>query len=132
MTSLKRFTKYLAFVLFIIISFSVHYFIGLHLDLDEKALRLIKFGYIFNFILTGILLFAVSIISKLAPVQTGYAFLAFSVVKIGIILMSFKFFKVNLEESGILNFFLPFFICLFFEVFLLVKILNSPNFNNTK
>ncbi|MCM4155033.1 hypothetical protein DHD80_03360 [Gramella sp. AN32] len=130
MVFFKKYRTYLAFIFFIIVSFNIHYFLAESLNEANQVLRLIKFGYVLNFILTAILLFAITFISKIAPTQAGYAFLAFSVVKVGIILLSFKIFKVDLEQSGVLHFFIPFFICLFFEVFLLVKLLNSQDFSN--
>lgn len=98
--------------------------------LDDSAYTLINFSYLFNLFFTvGSLLITLVFFKKLKE-KAGYIFLILSTTKILLFLIGYKIFEFDLEKSDFLHFFIPFFICLFFEVFYLSRILNRLDFTN--
>tara|TARA_R100000789_G_C2955746_1_gene136423 strand:+ start:305 stop:697 length:393 start_codon:yes stop_codon:yes gene_type:complete len=98
--------------------------------IDNSVYTLINFSYVFNFLFTTTSLLITLVFFKKLKKQAGYIFLFLSTVKILLFLIGNKIFNFTLEKSDFLHFFIPFFICLFFEVFYLSRIFNRLDFTD--
>ncbi|MDP2088485.1 MAG: hypothetical protein Q8J84_03695 [Flavobacteriaceae bacterium] len=84
--------------------------------------------YIFHFIVTFIILAGLIAVKNTFYEKTGFAFMAFSLLKM---LASVLFLIPLIQEDNIdyipdvLAFFIPYFLFLLFEIFYAIKILNS-------
>lgn len=117
----------LYFLAFAAVIFGAHYFIA-------EAFFTREFFYpvwqihLFLFAATLIILVLMQLVHKSFPDKTGFAFMAFSILKIA---FSVLFFiplmqaDVPKPEADVLNFFVPYFLYLTFEAVSAVRLINS-------
>lgn len=92
----------------------------------------IYFFHFFTVIVSYVLLV---IVNKYFFPQTGYAFLAFGIIKMGLsVYFLMPVIQSNLADKvpDVLSFFIPFFIYLFLETIFSVTLLNSSNLNDNQ
>jgi hypothetical protein len=96
----------------------------------EEAV-LVKFSYVFNFAFTYILLLNIILFQKKLKDNLGFVYLGISMLKFGIFFFLIKFQNIEINKSDFLHFIIPFVLCLGVEIFYVVRILNTINYNNT-
>ncbi len=91
--------------------------------------------YLFHFLTVGVSYTLLVLVNKYFFQQTGYTFLAFGIIKMGLSV----FFLMPVIDSDIANkipdvlsFFSPFFVFLLLETIFSVKLLNSSNLEENK
>lgn len=91
--------------------------------------------YLFHFLTVAVSYILLVLVNKYFFQQTGYAFLAFGIIKMGLSV----FFLMPVIDSDIANkipdvlsFFSPFFVFLLLETIFSVKLLNSSNLEENK
>lgn len=102
-----------------------------HLELKLTTIS-IYFFHFFTVIVSYVLLV---IVNKYFFPQTGYAFLAFGIIKMGLsVYFLMPVIQSNLADKvpDVLSFFIPFFIYLFLETIFSVTLLNSSNLNDNQ
>ena len=110
----------------IVAAFVINFFIVK--SWQENAFETLLLTYGVNFILTVLILLGFYFVSKNNAKQLGYTFLLSSFVKFGIF---FVFIKPALNMEGTLKsaafaaFFIPYAICMVFEVVIAMKMLNQ-------
>jgi Na+/glutamate symporter len=63
--------------------------------------------------------------------QFGFIFLATGFLKLGLFFLGIKLLNLEINKSVFLHFFVPYIVCVVFEIFYLVRVLNRANFKNT-
>jgi len=117
-------------LLFLVITLLVSYYLQLQISKPvDSQLWLINFSYIFNFCFTIISSLIIVLFYKVFEKQIGFIFLILSSSKILLFVLGFKILDFNLEKTDFLYFFIPFFICTFFEVFYISRKLNRSDFS---
>lgn len=102
-----------------------------HLEFKLTTIS-IYFFHFFTVIVSYVLLV---IVNKYFFPQTGYAFLAFGIIKMGLsVYFLTPVIQSNLADKvpDVLSFFIPFFIYLFLETIFSVTLLNSSNLNDNQ
>lgn len=120
----------LTFVLYFCQEFILSNFFN-HLELKLTTIS-IYFFHFFTVIVSYVLLV---IVNKYFFPQTGYAFLAFGIIKMGLsVYFLTPVIQSNLADKvpDVLSFFIPFFIYLFLETIFSVTLLNSSNLNDNQ
>ena len=98
----------------------------------KRSKSSIYFFHFFTVIVSYVLLV---IVNKYFFPQTGYAFLAFGIIKMGLsVYFLTPVIQSNLADKvpDVLSFFIPFFIYLFLETIFSVTLLNSSNLNDNQ
>ena len=99
----------------------------LHINLKQQRFIISILNiYIFHFVFSLLVLFAVYFTSKTAYDKTGFAFMAMSVLKmLSAIIFLWPLFKTNQKNllPEIFNFFVPYFVFLTLEIAFSIKIL---------
>ncbi len=90
----------------------------------ERNINIIKLSYIFNSIFTFVFTFIILLLSKKFKDQLGFIFMAGSLIKIGVFIAVSKLSDFEINKNVFLDFFIPYIICLIFEVYYVSKILN--------
>lgn len=90
----------------------------------ERNINIIKLSYIFNSTFTFVFTFIILLLSKKFKDQLGFIFMAGSLIKIGVFIVSSKLSDFEINKNVFLDFFIPYLICLIFEVYYVSKILN--------
>lgn len=120
----------LTFVLYFCQKFILSNFFN-HLEFKLTTIS-IYFFHFFTVIVSYVLLV---IVNKYFFPQTGYAFLAFGIIKMGLsVYFLMPVIQSNLADKvpDVLSFFIPFFIYLFLETIFSVTLLNSSNLNDNQ
>jgi hypothetical protein len=102
-----------------------------HLEFKLTTIS-IYFFHFFTVIVSYVLLV---IVNKYFFPQTGYAFLAFGIIKMGLsVYFLMPVIQSNLADKvpDVLSFFIPFFLYLFLETIFSVTLLNSSNLNDNQ
>lgn len=117
----------LTFIAFAAVIFGTHYLI-------TEAFFTFSFFYpvwqihLFLFAATLIILVLMHLVHKSFPDKTGFAFMAFSILKIAFSVLFFiPLMQADLPkpEADVLNFFAPYFLYLTYEAFSAVRLINS-------
>lgn len=90
----------------------------------ERNINIIKLSYIFNSTFTFVFTFIILLLSKKFKDQLGFIFMAGSLIKIGVFIAVSKLSDFEINKNVFLDFFIPYIICLIFEVYYVSKILN--------
>lgn len=98
---------------------------------DEDAI-LIKFSYLFNFAFTYFLMLNIILFQKKLKDKLGFVYLGVSMLKFAIFFFLLKIQNIEVNKSDFLLFIIPFVLCLGIEIFYVVRILNSFNYNTDK
>jgi len=102
-----------------------------HLELKLTTISI----YFFHFFTVMVSYVLLVIVNKYFFPQTGYAFLAFGIIKMGLsVYFLMPVIQSNLADKvpDVLSFFIPFFIYLFLETIFSVTLLNSSNLNDNQ
>ncbi len=86
------------------------------------------FTYIFNLIFTLPFVIIISLLLDKLKRNIGFIFLGIGLLKIIVFLTYTKLKGVDVNRDNFLMFFVPYFICVFAEVFVLSKYLNRADF----
>lgn len=128
MTEISQTTKFcIRLLLILLIAFAVHYLILMRLNLPPFNDKIVL-AYTLNYIIAAGIFFAMIYFKDILKGSLGFLFMGSSGVKF---LVFFIFFypEYNLDEitskTEFSAFFIPYAICLFVEVFYLVRILNK-------
>ena len=112
---------------FAVIFFAIHYYIDANFFANIFFYEVWQI-YAFLVSATAITFIAVGYVQKNLPDKTGFTFMGLSLLKMGAAIVFF----IPLLQSGvedrtgdILNFFIPYFLFLIFEVIYLVRLINS-------
>ena len=99
---------------------------------EEQPVGIINLAYKFNVGIT--LLFTTSIIaaSEQLKEQLGFIFLAGGFVKLGVFLFIIKTSEYTIDKSVFLHFFIPYVVCVVFEIIWVIRILNAANFEKDR
>lgn len=98
---------------------------------DEDA-TLIKFSYLFNFAFTYFLILNIILFQNKLKDKLGFVYLGVSMLKFAIFFFLLKIQNIEVNKSDFLLFSIPFVLCLGIEIFYVVRILNSFNYNTDK
>ncbi len=113
------------------ISYGIHFYVY-KTFFPDASLQLINFSYKFNFGITFLFTSTILLASRFLKDQLGFIFLGGSFVKLGIFLFIIKTSQLSIDKSVILDFFIPYTICVILEIVYVMKILNQSNFNIDK
>lgn len=116
----------LAFIAFAAILFGVHHFIA-DAFFNQVFFYQVWQIHAFLFIATLVILIVMQLIHKSFPDKTGFAFMAFSILKITFSVLFFiPLMRADLPspEADVLNFFVPYFLYLTFEAVSAVRLIN--------
>ncbi len=100
--------------------------------ISNHEANLIKFSYLFNFAFTYFLMLNIIIFENKLRDKLGFIYLGISMLKFGIFFFLIKIKNIEINKSDFLLFFIPFVLCLGVEIFYVVRILNSINYNSDK
>lgn len=120
--SLFRFLS--LFLIIVVISYLTHNWIIDYFEFNSNK-TVVDFSYIFNCIYTLILTSGIILVSTKFKDHLGLIFLAGSFIKIGIFLGVSKLSGLEIDKNVFLDFFIPYAICLIFEVYYISRILNN-------
>lgn len=98
---------------------------------DQDAI-LIRFSYLFNFVFTYLLMLNIILFQNKLKDKLGFVYLGVSMLKFAIFFFLLRIENIEINKSDFLIFILPFVICLGIEIFYVVRILNSFNYNSDK
>lgn len=101
-------------------------------NLTQEDAILIKFSYLFNFAFTYFLMLNIILFQNKLKDKLGFVYLGVSMLKFAIFFFLTKIQNIEINKSDFLLFILPFILCLGVEIFYVVRILNSFNYNSDK
>ena len=101
-------------------------------SLTEQDAILIKFSYLFNYAFTYFLMLNILLFQNKLKDKLGFIYLGVSMLKFAIFFFITKIENIEINKSDFLLFIIPFVLCLAVEIFYVVRILNSFNYNSDK
>ncbi|HEY9169595.1 MAG TPA: hypothetical protein VIN72_08920 [Lutibacter sp.] len=116
------------FIPFSLILFLIHFFIVLKFSKGITFFYPIYTIYLFHSITTALVCLIIIYINKIAADNTGFAFMALSILKmLAAILFLIPLIQLDKEQklADIIAFFIPYFAFLFFELTFIIKLLNG-------
>lgn len=101
----------------------------LQTSLTQEDASLIKFSYLFNFAFTYLLMLNIILFQNKLKDKLGFVYLGISMLKFAVFFFLTKTENIEINKSDFLLFIIPFVLCLGVEIFYVVRILNSFNYN---
>lgn len=129
--SKKLLLKTLGLLGLFLVLYVIHIYLLLPL-FDSVEKEFIDFSYLYNFLSTFIIVQIILGISIYSKDFLGFIFLLLSPVKLLLFIYMSNKYGFELERSVFLQFFLPYLIGLFIELYLIIQLLKEDNPNETK